>query len=80
MRTALEVHDDPQVAANSYLVPAQAAGRGSVQVVPSPVRVNGVVPDSFMPAPEHGADTEAVLLELGRTWDQIDALRENATI
>jgi crotonobetainyl-CoA:carnitine CoA-transferase CaiB-like acyl-CoA transferase len=32
------------------------------------------------PAPEHGAHTEEVLLELGHTWETIGALRETGAL
>ncbi len=73
-RTAREVHDDPQVLANGYTQTVLAQGRTPVDLVASPVQFDET-PLALRPAPEHGAHTEEVLLELGRTWDDIATLR-----
>jgi crotonobetainyl-CoA:carnitine CoA-transferase CaiB-like acyl-CoA transferase len=35
---------------------------------------------TLRPAPEHGAHTEELLLELGYTWDDIATLRKTGAI
>ena len=78
-QTALEVHDDQQVVANGYLATVLAQGRTPLDLVTSPVQFDGRPPE-LHPAPEHGAHTEELLLELGHTWDDIAALRDTGAI
>jgi crotonobetainyl-CoA:carnitine CoA-transferase CaiB-like acyl-CoA transferase len=78
-QTAAEAAADPQVAANDYLVPVRAQGRTPISLVASPVQFDESPPE-LRPAPEHGADTEALLLELGRTWEDIGALKSAGVI
>jgi crotonobetainyl-CoA:carnitine CoA-transferase CaiB-like acyl-CoA transferase len=78
-QTAREVHDDPQVIANDYLATVMAQGRTPLDLVTSPLQFDGQAP-VLRPAPEHGAHTEEVLLELGYTWDGITQLRSTGAI
>ncbi len=78
-QTAREVHDDPQVIANDYLTTVMAQGRTPIDLVASPVQFDEQ-PVTLRPAPEHGAHTEEVLLELGHTWESIGALRETGAL
>ena len=70
-----EVPDDLQAIANGYISEAADLAGAKYPLVPSPLRFNGSLADTG-PAPEHGQHTEAVLLELGWTWDEIASLRE----
>jgi crotonobetainyl-CoA:carnitine CoA-transferase CaiB-like acyl-CoA transferase len=36
--------------------------------------------DDLAPAPEHGCDTEQILLELGESWESIIALKDAGVI
>ncbi|HYH51428.1 MAG TPA: CoA transferase [Acidimicrobiia bacterium] len=63
VRTAREAGQDPQARANGYVRLARAAGGEEYVAVSSPVRFNGADP-GHRPAPEHGADTDAVLRDL----------------
>ena len=78
-QTAREVHDDPQVIANDYLTTVQAQGRTPLDLVASPVQFDERAPE-LRPAPEHGAHTEEVLLELGHTWESISSLRQTGAL
>jgi len=78
-QTAREVHDDEQVLANGYLSTVLAQGRTPLDLVASPVQFDEL-PAPLRPAPEHGAHTEEVLLELGYTWDDITTLRATGAI
>ncbi len=80
VRTALEVHSDPQVEANQLLVDLEGDGRPRTRVVAAPIRFDQQRATPITPAPEHGADTEAILLELGHGWDEILALRDSGAI
>jgi len=75
-----ELHDHPQVEANGYL-PHNAAVDGSEYRLPAPPAQFGGSPSSPAgPAPELGQHTEELLLELGRSWDDIAALRASGAL
>jgi crotonobetainyl-CoA:carnitine CoA-transferase CaiB-like acyl-CoA transferase len=79
VRTAREVHDDPQVAANGYL-PEVDAGDGTMfRLVASPVQYDET-PVTPIRSPEHGQHTEEILLDLGYDWPQILAMKDAGTI
>jgi crotonobetainyl-CoA:carnitine CoA-transferase CaiB-like acyl-CoA transferase len=60
-----EVRADPQIAARGVLFDGVGADGQPVTYVGEPVLVDGAGSPTPTPAPEHGADTEAVLRELG---------------
>jgi crotonobetainyl-CoA:carnitine CoA-transferase CaiB-like acyl-CoA transferase len=80
VQTPTEVRDDPQVIANKYLVDYVHPQHGAFKVVCSPVQFNGEPTDVRNVAPDVGQDTEAILLELGLSWDDIGALKEQKVI
>jgi crotonobetainyl-CoA:carnitine CoA-transferase CaiB-like acyl-CoA transferase len=68
-----ELIDDPQVVANGYIGEVDEDGlRYRLPTVP--VQFDGR-PPALHRAPEPGEHTEAILLELGYTWDQIAELQ-----
>jgi crotonobetainyl-CoA:carnitine CoA-transferase CaiB-like acyl-CoA transferase len=74
-----DVLRDEQVIANQY-VQAVDYGDGRIaNLVASPVRVDGA-PPTLRPAPDHGAHTEEVLLELGKSWAELSALKDSGAI
>lgn len=79
VQTPREVHDDPQVVANDFLGEVAAADGSSFKLVSNPIQYDEE-PYSLEPAPEHGQNTEEVLLDLGLSWDQIAAHRESRAI
>ena len=69
---------DPQVVANDMVVDVDGPG-GPIPLVASPAQFDGVAP-SLTRAPDHGEHTEEVLLELGRSWDEIVELKERGAV
>jgi crotonobetainyl-CoA:carnitine CoA-transferase CaiB-like acyl-CoA transferase len=78
VQTAAEAAVDPQVVANHYVTDVEGP-QGPFPLVPSPAQFDGIVP-SLMRAPDHGEHTEEILLELGRTWEQIIELKERDVV
>jgi crotonobetainyl-CoA:carnitine CoA-transferase CaiB-like acyl-CoA transferase len=79
VQTPREVHADPQVIANDFLGEVTAADGSSFKLVANPVQYDEE-PYALEPAPEHGQNTEEVLLDLGLSWDDIAAHRESKAI
>ena len=73
VRTAHSVPGDPMVRANGYVREVTAGGRTFVTTA-TPAQFDEA-PLAVRPAPAWGAETEQVLLELGRSWDDIAALK-----
>jgi crotonobetainyl-CoA:carnitine CoA-transferase CaiB-like acyl-CoA transferase len=73
-----EAAADPQVVANHLLVDVEG-DRGRYPVAASPAQFDGQAP-SLRRAPDHGEHTEEVLLDLGRTWDDIGELKAGGTV
>ena len=78
VQTAAEASRDPQVVANDMVVDVDRPG-GSFPLVASPAQLDGA-PLTLTRAPDHGEHTEAVLLELGRSWDEISELKEHGAV
>jgi len=78
----------PDVADDDHLLATDALGRidtvegekTAVNVPKSPIRSSAFEPRSPSPPPALGADTEAVLRELGYSDSEIEALREGGAI
>ena len=77
IQTAHEAALDPQVTTN-HLIPTV---RGTVDygVAASPAQFDGISP-RLSPAPDHGEHTDEVLIELGRTWEDILKLKEGYAV
>lgn len=71
-----DVANDVQVLANEYIIDLPHPVRGSTRVINMPIRFSKTPARARSAAPQMGQDTEAVLLELGLTWDDISALHE----
>lgn len=75
-----EVHEHVQVEANGYLPEVRAHDGTAYRLPAPPMQFGGEPPAPQGPAPELGQHTEEILLELGRDWDAIAALRESGAL
>ena len=80
VQTTDELGGDPQVLANGYLAELSHPEHREFRVLNAPMRFQrtpGVVQGT---APELGEHTEAVLLDLGYSWEEITAMKEEGAI
>ena len=75
-----ELVDDPQVRANDYIVEIDHPTRGRIPVIGVPWRFSETPAEVAAAAPELGQHSEELLQELGYTWEQITALREQGVL
>lgn len=72
-----EMANEPQVQENQYLIEMEHPAMGRVKSVGFPVQFSRTPASVRSAAPEFGANTEEVLLEIGGySWDEITRLRE----
>jgi crotonobetainyl-CoA:carnitine CoA-transferase CaiB-like acyl-CoA transferase len=74
-----ELLDDPQVVANGYIGEVSPEGGPPYALPTVPVQFDEQPPTPRR-APEHGEHTEEILLELGYTWPEIEALRAGGVL
>jgi crotonobetainyl-CoA:carnitine CoA-transferase CaiB-like acyl-CoA transferase len=74
-----ELLEDPQVSANSYIGDVVIDGETAYKLPAVPVQFDGQ-PPPLRRAPEHGEDSETVLVELGYSWDEIIGFKEAGVI
>jgi crotonobetainyl-CoA:carnitine CoA-transferase CaiB-like acyl-CoA transferase len=67
------------VEANDYIGEVVIDGESAYRLPAVPVQLDGR-PPPLRRAPEHGEDTEALLLEAGYGWEEIAALKEAGVI
>ncbi len=65
---------DPQVAANNYIFDREHETLGTLKTVGFPVKYGRAQQEIRSSAPELGQHTEEILLEIGHTWEDIEAL------
>jgi CoA:oxalate CoA-transferase len=75
-----QVMASDQARTNGYVVEMEHPVAGKISVTGCPVTLNDDVSHDSGPPPEHGQNTEEVLLDLGYTWEQIAELREHEAI
>lgn len=79
VQSVSELLEDPQVEANGYIGEVVIDGGPSYRLPAVPVQFDGA-PPSLRRAPEHGEDTEALLLELGYGWEDIGELKDAGVV
>jgi crotonobetainyl-CoA:carnitine CoA-transferase CaiB-like acyl-CoA transferase len=79
MRTAHEVHADPQVIANGYLPRATNTSDIEFALAASPVQFDET-PLDLERAPEHGEHTDSLLAELGFSEEEIIDFKINSVV
>jgi crotonobetainyl-CoA:carnitine CoA-transferase CaiB-like acyl-CoA transferase len=79
VQSVTELLEDPQVQANGYIGDVVVDGENAYRLPAVPVQFDAC-PPPLRRAPEHGEDTEALLLELGYGWDDIAALKEAGVV
>lgn len=79
LRKASEVLDDPQVVANSFAHRIEYPGGHELALVQSPVQFDQR-PGEVRPAPDFGADTDAVLEGLGWGMERIIEAKINGAV
>jgi crotonobetainyl-CoA:carnitine CoA-transferase CaiB-like acyl-CoA transferase len=79
VQSVAELHDDVQAHANGYLPEVTHQSGTTYRLVAAPAQFDQFQPE-LQPCPEHGQDTEEVLLELGLEWDRIAELKDTAVI
>ena len=81
VQTVDEITDDPQVRANGYLAELRHSATGEpFEVVAMPAKLSRTPGSPQASAPALGEQTEAGLLDLGYTWDDIAQLKEAGAI
>ena len=80
VQTPDEVIEDPQVHANDYFTTISHQTGEEVKLVSPPLKFYRTPGRPTGPAPEVGQDTEAKLLEIGYTWEEIEALKQEGAI
>jgi crotonobetainyl-CoA:carnitine CoA-transferase CaiB-like acyl-CoA transferase len=78
VQTAAEAASDPQVVANQIVTTVEGSS-GPVPMVRSPAQFDGTAL-CLTRAPAHGENTEEILLQLGRSWDDIAALKAKGAV
>ncbi len=75
-----DVASDPQILANRYIEELEHPHLGPIRVPSSPIRMSKHETGARHFAPELGQHTEEVLLDVGYTWDEIAALKDEEVI
>jgi crotonobetainyl-CoA:carnitine CoA-transferase CaiB-like acyl-CoA transferase len=74
-----EAGEDPQARENGYLTAVEHPSGETLRVVRAPVTFDDR-PAELGVAPEFGQHTEEILLELGRSWNEIAGMKESGAI
>jgi len=80
MYSPLDVVNDPQAWENDFFAETDHPIAGRIKLLQSPMRFSDTPASVRSCAPELGQHTEAVLLELGYTWDDVAGLKNRGVI
>ncbi len=80
VHTPADLASDSQVKLNDYIVDWDHPAWGVVPWVGFPVDWSETPAQLRSPAPEHGEHTEAILQEIGNSWDAIGRLKDDGVI
>ncbi len=75
-----QICNDPQLRSQDMILSVDHPGHGAVGMIGSPVKMSETPFTVRLPAPELGADTDAVLDELGYDSARIEALRRDGVL
>jgi crotonobetainyl-CoA:carnitine CoA-transferase CaiB-like acyl-CoA transferase len=75
-----EVPEDPQVQWGGMIQTLRHAEIGEYKVIGNPVHLSETPPSYRTPPPPLGADTDAVLADLGLAKDEVDRLRAEGVV
>ena len=78
--TLREVFADPQVQNQEMVLSAEHPGHGEVKMLGFPIKFSEAPCRIRRPAPDLGADTDAILSEIGYAPEEISRLREDAIV
>jgi crotonobetainyl-CoA:carnitine CoA-transferase CaiB-like acyl-CoA transferase len=79
VQSTREVARDPQALANGYVQDVAKDGGPTLRLATTPVQFDEQ-PPVLRPAPEPAQHTEEILLELGRSWDDIEKLKSAGAV
>jgi crotonobetainyl-CoA:carnitine CoA-transferase CaiB-like acyl-CoA transferase len=80
VHTPADLASDSQVKLNDYIVDWDHPAWGVVPWIGFPVDWSETPAQLRSPAPEHGEHTEAILQEIGYSWDAIGKLKDDGVI
>jgi crotonobetainyl-CoA:carnitine CoA-transferase CaiB-like acyl-CoA transferase len=75
INTLPQVFNDPHIASRRMIEDMTRTDSAGIRLVASPLKMDATPPQTRLPPPLLGQDTDAVLKELGLTADDIDRLR-----
>jgi len=75
-----EVVQDVQARANNYFVPFDHPNYGRMEIIANPINLSETPATYRQPAPEFSQHTEAILLDLGYSWEEIAELKGKGII
>ena len=75
VQSSAEAVNDPQVVANNYVSYIDGP-HGPLPLVASPAQFDDQPPTLTQGAPGHGEQTDEILREMGKDWDEILRLKQ----